>query len=122
MVGIDSTWKLAAVCWFSSTLSLTIRRSERSWAISSSTGPTTRQGPHHGAQKSTSTGISDSITSAWKLLSVTSLRLPAIALPFSNAFRSLYKVKEGVPGASQCDLRPGGGYTDLAIVAEVQPS
>src|SRR6202035_2604482 len=73
-----------------------MRRSGRSEAISSSTGPTTRQGPHHGAQKSTSTGPSDSMTSAWKLLSVTSLRLPAIAFPFSNAFLSLYKVKEGV--------------------------
>src|SRR3954462_2137551 len=78
IVGIERTSYFAAVCWFSSTLSLTIRRSCRSLAISSRTGPTTRQGPHHGAQKSTRTGVSDSSTSAWKLVSVTSLRVPAI--------------------------------------------
>src|SRR5512133_566497 len=79
-VGIERTWYCAAVTWFSSTLSLTMRRSSRSCAISSSTGPTTRHGPHHGAQKSTSTGVSDSRTSAWKLLSVTSGSAPAMSL------------------------------------------
>src|SRR5688500_7665927 len=62
-------------------LSFTIRRSSRSAAISCRTGATTRQGPHQGAQKSTSTGVSDSMTSAWKLLSVTSVMLPAIPSP-----------------------------------------
>src|SRR3954469_18484687 len=62
-------------------LSFTIRRSSRSALISSRTGATTRQGPHQGAQKSTSTGVSDSMTSAWKLLSVTSVMLPAIPSP-----------------------------------------
>src|SRR5437763_6215460 len=56
----------------------TLTSSPRSLAISSTTGATIRQGPHHGAQKSTSTGTSDSMTSAWKLLSVTSETLPAI--------------------------------------------
>src|SRR3954452_4775335 len=55
-----------------------MRRSSRSEAISSSTGATTRHGPHQAAQKSTRTGFSDSSTSAWKLLSVTSVRLPAM--------------------------------------------
>ena len=50
-------------------------------AISSTTGATIRHGPHQGAQKSTSTGTSDSSTSAWKLLSVTSETLPAISAP-----------------------------------------
>src|SRR3954463_12205565 len=77
IVGIERTSYFAAVSWLSSTLSLTTRRL-RSEAISSSTGPTTRHGPHQGAQKSTSTGLSDSSTSAWKLLSVTSVRLPAM--------------------------------------------
>src|SRR5919109_1723908 len=40
-----------------------------------------RQGPHQGAQKSTRTGRSASSTSAWKLLSVTSGRLPATDAP-----------------------------------------
>ena len=35
-----------------------------------------RHGPHHGAQKSTSTGWVDSTTSAWKLLSETSVTAP----------------------------------------------
>ena len=56
-VGIESTSNAAAVCWFSSVLSLTIFRSSRSPAISSSTGATTRHGPHQGAQKSTSVGL-----------------------------------------------------------------
>ena len=43
----------------SSTLTLpTVTWSPSSLAISSSTGPTTRQGPHHGAQKSITTGRS----------------------------------------------------------------
>src|SRR5205823_3950508 len=54
-VGIDITSYRAAVAWLSSTFSLTIRRSSRSAAISSSEGAITRHGPHQGAQKSTST-------------------------------------------------------------------
>ena len=81
IVGIDITPKREAVWGFSSMSSLTIRRSLRSDAISSSTGATTRQGPHHGAQKSTSTGLSDSMTSASKLLSVTCVSVPAMWSP-----------------------------------------
>src|SRR4051812_39977602 len=95
-VGMLRTSKAAAVCWFSSTLSLTIFRSGRSAAISSSTGATTRHGPHQGAQKSTSTGCSDSMTSAWKLVSVTSLRVPAMSLSLEGVRASLYKVKYGL--------------------------
>src|SRR3954466_14719710 len=61
-------------------LSFTMRRSSRSAAISCRTGATTRHGAHHGAQKSTSTGVSDSMTSAWKLVSVTS-RISAMWAP-----------------------------------------
>src|ERR1700754_494706 len=95
-VGMLSISKFAAVCWFSSTLSLTILRSERSAAISSRTGATTRHGPHQGAQKSTSTGTSDSRTSAWKLVSVTSERVPAMSGSFEGVVPSLYKVKCGL--------------------------
>jgi hypothetical protein len=35
-------------------------------------GPTTRQGPHHSAQKSTSTGLSELSTSSWKFAVVNS--------------------------------------------------
>src|SRR4051794_9940578 len=90
IVGIESTPYCAAVCWFSSTLSLTTFRAPlRSLAISSSTGATTRHGPYHGAQKSTSTGVSASRTSAWKLLSVTSFTGPAIDAPFGFRGRVL---------------------------------
>src|ERR1700709_2090779 len=59
---------------------LTMSRSSRSASISSSTGWTTRQGPHQGAQKSTSTGPSASRTSDLKLASVTSLSLPVTGI------------------------------------------
>src|SRR3954469_5023193 len=100
-VGMLRTSKFAAVCWFSSTLSLTIFRSERSAAISSRTGATTRHGPHHGAQKSTSTGPSASRTSAWKLLSVTSERVPAMSGSLEGVGPALYKVKCGL-GRPRC--------------------
>src|SRR3979411_531968 len=58
----------------------TFSSSPRSLAISSTTGATIRHGPHHGAQKSTRTGTSASMTSAWKLTSVTSATM-AIATP-----------------------------------------
>src|SRR6201999_711419 len=56
-VGIDMTPYLAAVSWFSSTLSLTmLSLSACSAAISSRLGAITRHGPHQGAQKSTRVG------------------------------------------------------------------
>src|ERR1700730_9521902 len=55
-VGIDMTPYLDAVCGFSSTLSLTILTLPLSDPeISSSAGAIIRQGPHHSAQKSTTT-------------------------------------------------------------------
>ncbi len=92
-VGIDITLNWIAVFWFSSMLSLTtFSSSARSCAISSTTGATMRHGPHHGAQKSTSTGTSDSMTSAWKLLSVTSETVPAMRAPWGVCARVLQKV------------------------------
>src|SRR5262245_22008002 len=56
-VGIDWMPYFDAVCGFSSTLSLTILTLPLSVpAISSSAGAIIRQGPHHSAQKSTTTG------------------------------------------------------------------
>src|SRR5215218_7436481 len=55
-------------------------------AISSRTGATILQGPHHSAQKSTSTGLSLPSTSLAKLVSVTVTVLPAIGrTPFRLA-------------------------------------
>jgi hypothetical protein len=71
-MGIAVTWKRDARPGFSSTFSLPILiRPARSAAICSSTGPTVRQGPHHGAQKSTNTGMGQASTSCSQLLSVT---------------------------------------------------
>src|SRR4029077_7921449 len=56
-VGIDMMPNLAAVPGFSSTLSLTILTLPLSdLEISSSAGAIMRHGPHHSAQKSTTTG------------------------------------------------------------------
>ena len=76
-VGIDITPYWAATAWLSSTSSLTIRRSSRLAAISSRIGFMARHGGHQAAVKSTSTGWSDSRTSAVKVASVTaSIRMP----------------------------------------------
>src|SRR3954463_398916 len=74
MVGIETTWKSRAVSGLASTSSLaTVRSADRSAAISSSTGATILQGPHHVAQKSTSTGLLLDNTSVGKEASETSI-------------------------------------------------
>ena len=52
---MDCTPNFEEVRGFSSTLSFAIRTSLRSAAICSRIGPIIRHGPHHGAQKSTTT-------------------------------------------------------------------
>src|SRR5579883_1017375 len=70
-VGIDMMPYFAAVPGFSSTLSLTILTLPLSeLEISSSAGAIMRQGPHHSAQKSTTTGSLALSTSASKVASV----------------------------------------------------
>src|SRR5215210_9169711 len=82
-VGIDMMPYLAAVCGFSSTLSLTIfTLSPSEPAISSKAGAIMRQGPHHSAQKSTTTGLVAFSTSASKFASDT---LPtAMGIPLDS--------------------------------------
>ena len=64
--------KRSAVTGFSSTFIFpTRRRPAISDAICSTTGEIMRQGPHHGAHMSSSTGNCDSSTSREKLASVT---------------------------------------------------
>src|ERR1700677_3963877 len=71
-VGIDRMPYLLATPGFSSTLSLAIFTLPFiSVAISSSAGPIMRHGPHHSAQKSTTTGSWELMTSLSKLASVT---------------------------------------------------
>src|SRR4051812_10464616 len=71
-VGIDMMPYFCATPGFSSTLSLTILTLSPIWpAISSSAGAIMRHGPHHSAQKSTTTGPVALITSASKFASET---------------------------------------------------
>src|SRR6478609_7277962 len=68
-VGIERTPNWAASSGFSSMLSLaTFTLPWNSTASSSRLGAIILHGPHHSAQKSTTTGSADSRTSAWKLL------------------------------------------------------
>src|SRR5246127_2256907 len=87
-VGIDITPYFDAVFGLSSTLSFTILTlSPMAPAISSSAGAIMRQGPHHSAQKSTTTGPDALSTSDSKLASET---LPtAMATPRSVGDRAL---------------------------------
>src|SRR6476469_808802 len=63
-------------------------------AISSRTGATILQGPHHSAQKSTSTGLSLPSTSLAKLWSVTVLVLPAmVVLPLGECSAYAYNFR-----------------------------
>src|SRR6185503_12820533 len=71
-VGIDMMPYFEATPGFSSTLSFTILTlSPMAPAISSSAGAIMRHGPHHSAQKSTTTGLVDLSTSVSKLASDT---------------------------------------------------
>src|SRR6516225_9832443 len=71
-VGIDMMPNLAAVLGFSSTLSLTILTLPLSdLEISSKAGAIMRQGPHHSAQQSTTTGPAALSTSCSNVASVT---------------------------------------------------
>src|ERR1700733_9884896 len=71
-VGIDMMPYFDATPGFSSTLSLTILTLPLSeWEISSKAGAIMRQGPHHSAQKSTTTGPLALSTSASNVASVT---------------------------------------------------
>ena len=71
IVGMELMPNLAAVTGFSSTLTLQIlTRPLYSSASSSMIGPTARQGPHQGAQKSTRTGIFDFSTAELNVASV----------------------------------------------------
>ena len=72
------TSKRRATSWFASTSTLATRSAPScSRAICSRTGATSRQGPHHSAQKSTSRGCSDEAISSSKVLSVSAVIMSA---------------------------------------------
>src|SRR6185369_13393508 len=71
-------------------------------AISSRTGATRRHGPHHSAQKSTSTGVGDMRTSSVNVASVTAFVVP-ILLSFRSSSRRLGPARSGL-GGQTCDV------------------
>src|SRR5512132_2481892 len=81
-------------------------------AISSRTGATILQGPHHSAQKSTSTGLSLSSTSALNDWSVTFLVLPTDSSSVMSGHR-VNAVRAGRIPASDGDRRRRRGLRGL---------
>src|SRR3954468_16806461 len=73
-------------------------------AISSSTGATILHGPHHSAQKSTSTGLALPSTSLAKLASVTVLVLPAMSLSLL-----MLPLEGGLEKLAECPVRTTAG-------------
>jgi hypothetical protein len=91
MVGMLLTEYREAVSGELSTLSLPIFNLPLySWASSSTIGISNLHGPHHSAQKSTSTGTEDFNTSPSKLASVNSARL---LLDIKDSFRALVRMR-----------------------------
>src|SRR6185312_8989576 len=96
MVGMPRTPYLVGTCGFSSILILAIVTfSPNSVDNSSSAGAIIRQGPHHSAQKSTSTGFLDSSTSAWNDASDTLMGMGDC--PFLRSFCRAAGWKTGRP-------------------------
>src|SRR3954465_13999344 len=95
-------------------------------AISSRTGATILQGPHHSAQKSTSTGLSLPSTSLAKLVSVTFTVLPAIGrsplcrlavyCPLGKPIGRRIYCKDPRP-RREAPPEPGGGEGDGVLTA-----
>src|ERR1700733_864461 len=115
-VGIDITPYFDAVFGLSSTFSLTILTlSPMAPAISSSAGAIMRHGPHHSAQKSTTTGPCALSTSASKSVSET---LPtAIVLPRSVRMRRLKVIAAGIMNANYERVVAGSSF-DLPSVMD----
>src|SRR4051812_48673558 len=76
-------WNCCARSWFSSVLTLTtLTLPSFSSASCSSTGPSARQGPHQGAQKSTSTGCeAEAVTTSAAKLAVVTARTEEFMRP-----------------------------------------
>src|SRR5271155_6023682 len=86
MVGMPRTPYFIGVCGFSSILTFaTVTLPAMSVASSSRNGPIMRHGPHHSAQKSTTTGPLARSTSASKLLSVTAIGFISCSLGLTTS-------------------------------------
>src|SRR5690606_23211317 len=126
IAGMEVTWYFIARSGFSSTFSfrMVILSGFSAW-ISSRTGATMRQGPHHSAQKSTSTGPSAFRTSCSNVAEVVALAV----MSFSPSVGSLCQVERRnarMCSSDRVDLREavdlsriGVGLTGLAERGEV---
>src|SRR4051812_40230603 len=104
-VGIDMIPYFDATPGFSSTLSLTILTlSPMVPAISSRAGAIMRHGPHHSAQKSTTTGLVDLSTSASKVASDT---LPTVMEHL------VFRIGKVQPPGAETYERSGGASSRL---------
>src|SRR5712691_1192201 len=113
MVGMARTPKRPAVIGLASTSSFaTLSFSPCSFATSSRTGATILHGPHHVAQKSTSTGMSDFRTSCSNVWSLTTCGFPITAAPFcplpperellARLFHRRFEAKNGFKAVQAC--------------------
>src|SRR5438552_3345891 len=87
-------------------------------AISSRTGATRRQGPHHSAQKSTRTGVSASSTSAMNVSSVTALVAP-MSFVLQSRYRCSVRQRGDVALGVERRGRAGAGGRDGLLVRVV---
>src|SRR3954453_13805219 len=119
IVGMPRTPYLRGVCGFSSILTFaTVTRPSISAANSSRNGATILHGPHHSAQKSTSTGSLARSTTVSKLLSLTAVGF--IPNPLSNALPTL-----GEPQNQRqvgCPIRPGGSGEETTVRSALRGS
>src|SRR6056297_2916797 len=97
--GMPRTPMAAAVLGLVSTSTLAIlMESPYSAASSSSAGPICLQGPHHSAQKSTTTGTLEFLTSASKVSSVTATVDIWVLLAAGRMFGSDREIRYPLPG------------------------
>ena len=123
-VGMPRTLYFCGVKGFSSIFNFTIEMlSPLSSEISSNAGPIALHGPHHSAQKSTKTGLSDCKTSAEKSVSVV-LEVAIVTHPIAVCAHPLFVIIDhgsclalfkfmGWPSDSQA-YRPGLFYAESA--------
>src|SRR5918999_6163466 len=121
IVGMLYAWNRVAVAGFSSTLTFTtLRRPAKSPTSCSSTGATNRQGPHHGAHRSTRTATAERASTS-NVASVASTS-QGRALPHEpqwGAPRSLGRIRFFLPHDRQVSVdtgNPGSGRGSLAGV------
>ena len=90
---MERTPYLAALSGLASTSTFTNLTSSSCLAASSTTGAIWRQGGHQVAQKSTTTGLSELMTSSWKVASVTARALDILFSLYVRAVSSLVEIE-----------------------------